>query len=153
MSDEITRQVNNNLTQNVLPSINSGAEAVGGLGGARQGIAQGLAIGQSQAGLAGALANLGGNAYEGDMNRALNGQGQRLNFFNAQGNQDIQRYLAGLQGFQVGSNAPWGALSNFGNVVQPYTGNGTTTTSQGGGAMGAMGGALGAWQLMQMLGK
>jgi hypothetical protein len=223
--DGLQNQYNKNLTRNVLPSIQSGANAVGGIGGARQGIAQGLAMGDSQTGFANAAANLMGNdyeqsqnralqAYQGDQNNALGflnsdrnysmgqgqlglgygnlglgfmngqnnynlgqgglqnqqqqiqnqyqlgqgqlglqGQGQQLDFFNQQGSQDIQRYLAGLQGFQVGSNSPWGPLQNFGGITSPYTGDGTTTqnTSQGGGAMGGLGGALGAWQIMQMM--
>lgn len=70
-ANAITQQYNNNLQNNILPSINSGAMMAGGFGGSRQGVAQGLAIGQSQQGLGNSLANLYGNAYEGDQNRNL----------------------------------------------------------------------------------
>jgi hypothetical protein len=225
----LEHQYNNNLTRNLLPAIQSGAAAVGGIGGSRQGIAQGLAVGDSQAGFANAASNLMGQSYENDQNRALQAYGmnsaqnlgmlnsdrnyalgvgglnnqyglgmgnlglgytqaanqyslgqqqnannrygldlnyqlgvgnqglenqnQQLNFFNQQGSQDIQRYLAQLQGYQVGTNSPWGPLTNFGQITSPYTGNGTTTqdSSQGGGALGGFGGALGAMQLWQLM--
>ena len=68
--DALAQQYNQNLQNNVLPGINSGAMLAGGFGGSRQGIAQGLAIGQSQQALGNSLANLYGNAYENDQNRA-----------------------------------------------------------------------------------
>jgi hypothetical protein len=66
----ITSQVTNNLQRQVLPGINQGAMASGGFGGSRQGIAQGLAIGETNQGLSNSLASLYGNAYEGDQNRS-----------------------------------------------------------------------------------
>ena len=62
----IQQQANQNLTQNLLPAVNSGAVAAGGYGGSRQGIAQGLAMGQTQQGVSNALAGLYGNAYAQD---------------------------------------------------------------------------------------
>lgn len=62
----ITNQVNQNLQQQQLPGINSGAIAAGGFGGSRQGIAQGLAIGQTNQALGNSLSNLYGNAYAQD---------------------------------------------------------------------------------------
>lgn len=73
---------NENLLQNVLPSIRGGAIAAGQYGGSRQGIAEGNAIGQQQKELARATAMFGqnatnaavgakANAYESDSNRAL----------------------------------------------------------------------------------
>lgn len=66
----ITSQVNNNLQRQVLPGINSGAMASGGFGGSRHGIAQGLAIGETNQGLSNSLSNLYGAAYESDQNRS-----------------------------------------------------------------------------------
>jgi hypothetical protein len=68
----ITNQVNNNLQQQQIPGINSGAIAAGGFGGSRQGIAQGLAIGQTNQALGNSLSNLYGNAYAQD--QQLNAQ-------------------------------------------------------------------------------
>jgi len=73
---------NENLLQNVLPSIRGGAIAAGQYGGSRQGIAEGNAIGQQQKELARASSMFGqnatnaavgakANAYESDSNRAL----------------------------------------------------------------------------------
>lgn len=66
----ITNQANQNLMNYQLPAINSGAIAAGGFGGSRQGVAQGLAIGQTNQGITNSLANLYGSAYESDQNRA-----------------------------------------------------------------------------------
>ena len=62
----LQQQSNQNLQQTVLPGINAGAVAAGGYGGSRQGIAQGVAIGNAQAGLNSAAANLYGQSYEAD---------------------------------------------------------------------------------------
>ena len=43
-ANAITQQTTQNLQNNILPSINSGAMAAGGFGGSRQGIAQANAI-------------------------------------------------------------------------------------------------------------
>ena len=69
-ANAITSQANQNLMNYQLPSINSGAIAAGGFGGSRQGVAQGLAIGQTNQGISNSLAGLYGNAYEGDQNRS-----------------------------------------------------------------------------------
>lgn len=69
-ANAITQQATQNLQNNILPGINSGAMMAGGFGGSRQGIAQGLAIGQTNQGITNSLASLYGNAYEGDQNRA-----------------------------------------------------------------------------------
>ena len=66
----ITQQANQNLQNNMLPAINSGAVAAGGYGGSRQGIAQGIAMGQTQQGIANALAGMYGSAYQHDQDLA-----------------------------------------------------------------------------------
>lgn len=65
----ITRRVTNNLNRNILPGVNQNAIAAGGMGGSRQGIAQGLAVGETNQGLSDSLSTLYGNAYEVDQNR------------------------------------------------------------------------------------
>lgn len=107
-ADAITSQYNNNLQQNILPSINSNAIAAGGFGGSRQGIAQGLAIGQSNLGLGNALGNLYGNAYENDQNRALQQQGLNNSYALGQGQlalgnrQADQNYSLGMGNLGLG---------------------------------------------------
>lgn len=84
-ADAITSQANNNLMNYQLPGINSGAIAAGGFGGSRQGVAQGLAIGQTNQGITNSLAGLYSNAYEGDQNRATQQSMQQAQL-------DTQRY-------------------------------------------------------------
>lgn len=69
-ANAITQQANQNLQNNLLPAINSGAVAAGGYGGSRQGIAQGIAMGQTQQGIANALAGMYGSAYQHDQDLA-----------------------------------------------------------------------------------
>lgn len=88
----IQQQANQNLFQNVLPGINSGAGLAGMYGGSRHGIAQGLGIGQSQTGMANALANLYGGAYENDQNRGVQTRGQDLTYNLGMTNAANQRY-------------------------------------------------------------
>ena len=160
-ANAITQQATNNLQQNILPGINSGAVAAGGYGGSRQGIAQGLAIGQTNQGLAAALANLRGNAYQSDQQNQLQrylanmqNQTQRdLGFGNlyAQNRQLDQSqamlganlynmansgYLGQGQGIynvgQTQQNAPWQATQGALGAMSPFSGlGGTTTTQQG----------------------
>lgn len=69
--DQITRQVNDNLQQNIMPGIGNSATAAGQYGGSRQGIAQGLAASRASQDIAGQLSNMYGNAYNQD--RSLQG--------------------------------------------------------------------------------
>lgn len=85
----IATNLTNNFNQSVMPQINAGAVMAGGYGGSRQGIAQGLAMQGLNRDIANAQANLYGQAYESDANRA--------NQFNL-----------GLMQNQLG----WGNLSN-----------------------------------------
>lgn len=71
MAANITRQYTQNLNENILPGVRYGAQAAGGFGGSRQGIAEGKAIEGSNEGLASALANLYGQSYESQQNRDL----------------------------------------------------------------------------------
>jgi hypothetical protein len=106
IAGDITTQSNNNLQRNILPGIRSGAMAAGGLGGSRQGIAEGIAIGDSQRGLSGALGNLFGNdyqsaqgrnlqQYQGDQSYALGNRNTDLGYFN--GANQFNLGVGGLQ--------------------------------------------------------
>lgn len=66
-ANAITGKVTDNLLQTVLPSIRTGATMASGPyagGGTREGVAQGLAIGQTNEELSRALAGLYGGAYQ-----------------------------------------------------------------------------------------
>lgn len=71
MGAGLQKQFNDNLTMNTLPAIRGGAMAAGGVGGSRQGIAEGLATGQSNTGAANAITNLYGQDYGAQMGRNL----------------------------------------------------------------------------------
>ena len=156
--------VNQGLTQQVLPSIGRGAVATGGYGGSRQGIAEGLAIGQAQQGLNQAL----GNMY-------LNSYGMDQNFYNAQRGQDLQQqqqgfnqYLGGLDAnlragqtlYGIGQQqqqAPWTSMQNLMNILNPLMGqtgsNSVKQPDSGGGLSGALGGAFSIAQVLNLLSK
>lgn len=156
-----------------LNQINSSAVGAGGLGGGRQGVAQGVAIGQATTGLDSALANLYGTDWQNQQQNNLTQQGLNNQYTlglgslanTAQANQnsynlglgslDLNSTALGAQLYNQGVNGQWNPISNASSSYSPYTGFGTTTgqTSQGGGAMGALGGALGTWQLVNALGK
>jgi hypothetical protein len=82
----ITNQVNQNLQQQQIPGINSGAIAAGGFGGSRQGIAQGLAIGQTNQALGNSLANLNFNAWNQGEQNALQSRSIDNSYALGQGN-------------------------------------------------------------------
>lgn len=71
MAANITKQYTNNLNSNILPGVRYGAQAAGGFGGSRQGLAEGKAITGSNEALAGALTNLYGTDYTNQQNRDL----------------------------------------------------------------------------------
>jgi hypothetical protein len=153
---------NQNLAQNVMPGIRSGATGAGQYGGTRQGIAEGVAAGNAQTGVNAATAGLFGNAY-----------GQDQNFYTQQRGQDLQQaglganiYNQGNAGnlgigtgqYSVGEqyqNAPLTALQQYSSTISPYKGiNGTQAQidTRGGGIQGVMGGALAGAQIGKNLG-
>jgi hypothetical protein len=135
IADDMQRRTGDLLGQNNL-AIQGNAVGVGGLGGSRQGVAQGIGAGRAADSLQGQVAGLYGQAYEGDMNRLR--QDWTLG--------------AGLMG--QGLNTQFSPLQNTAQVYSPFSGFGSTTQSQqqGGGAMGALGGALGAAQFGSNMG-
>ena len=174
ITNAIQQQANQNLTHNMLPAIGRGSVAVGGYGDSRQGIAEGLAAGQTQQGVSNALAGLYGNAYNADRSYDLGRIGQDQAFYSTQRGQDMQQqgqsfnqYLQGIGALtgmgqsvagigQQQMNAPWYVLNQYANLINPLTGlnssNQTTQPGSGGGLGGALGGALTAAQLMKLLG-
>lgn len=88
-ANAITDQVTNNLQRRILPGINSGSLANNNFGSNRHAIAQGLAIGDTNTGLAGALANMRGNAYTQD-------QQIRAQQEMAQAQMQMQSQIAGM---------------------------------------------------------
>lgn len=64
-------QMFQNYSRNVNPNITGGAEMSGGMGGSRQGIAEGNALGDLFSGGYNFLGNLYGGQYQSDQNRRL----------------------------------------------------------------------------------
>src|SRR5574340_258074 len=63
MAQGLAAQSNQNLMQNVMPQLTSGAIMAGGYGGSRDAITRGIAAGNAQAGLDASIANLYGQDY------------------------------------------------------------------------------------------
>lgn len=133
--DDMQRRHSDVIGQS-LAGIRGNAVGVGGLGGSRQGVAEAQAISQGADNFAGQGFNFMGGLYEGDQNRLR------------------QDWTLGAGLMNQGLNTPYIPLQNTANLFSPFTGFGTTTQTQqqGGGAMGAVGGALGAAQLGKNMG-
>jgi len=153
MADDIGRRTQEMLGQNNL-AIQGNAVAAGGLGGSRQGVAQGTAAGKAADYLQGNLANLYGTAYSQDQNRALQQYGYDQNFYGQQRQQDLSQAGMGSGLLSQGLQTQWAPLQNAAQTYAPFTGFGTTSQSgsSGGGWQGALGGALGAAQLSKNMG-
>lgn len=153
MADDIGRRTQEMLGQNNL-AIQGNAVGVGGLGGSRQGVAQGIAAGKSADYLQGNLSNLYGQAYNSDQNRALQQYGMDQSFYGNQRGQDLSQVGLGSGLVSQGLQTQWSPIQNATQAYSPFTGFGTTTNNQssGGGWQGALGGALGAAQLSKNMG-
>jgi len=96
MAQGIIQQTNRNLNEQIMPGIRSQAVAAGGYGDARQGIAEGLAIGRTNDALTNALANLYGTDYQKAMDRNLSmAQAEmqnRLGYYGVDQNNATARY-------------------------------------------------------------
>jgi hypothetical protein len=157
-----------------LQGIRSNAVGIGGLGGSRQGVAEGLAIGQANDNLSGNLSNLYGQDFTNSQNRnlqkygidtnaALTNQGQMQGFYTAnrgldqQGlqiganlfNQGNQGYINQGQGvYGVGNTqqqAPFNVFNNANSAISPYSGFGSSNTVSGQNGGGLSGIAGGAF--------
>jgi hypothetical protein len=158
----VTDQVTNNLKQNILPGIRSGAQAMGGFGGSRQGIAEGNAITGTNQALGNSLANMGLNAYGMDQNfytgqRGQDIQQQRLGAdlfgmgMTGLGNQGAGMYNAGLSQFNAGAMP----FQTFQGMLSPFTGLNSSQQQTMPGAStagGLLGGLLGGLQLGNLWG-
>lgn len=164
LTNAVTSGVNKNLQERILPGISQGMRATGGLGSSSQGILQSRAVGDANTSIANALAgnflqgqsvnnsyNLGmGGLAAQNRNIDLNQTQLGANLFTqgANGLGSIGTGLTNLGGQQ--QQAPWTVLGNANANMTPYTGLGASTTSssqQGGGLAGLLGGLLGGASL------
>lgn len=165
IADDITRRSQQALGQG-LNMLDSSSIGTGGFGGARQGVAQGLATSRSNDALSGNLANLYGTDWTNQQNRDLQkygidtnafltNQGQNQNFYTSQRGQDLAQIGLGSQLDTQALQNQWYPIQQYANIVGNLSGQNTSTTNssqQGGGAQGAIGGLLGATQLGKNLG-
>lgn len=86
---------------------------------------------------------------------ALGNQNAQNNFYTQQRGQDLQQLGLGADLYNMSQNGAWNPFTNYNNILGNYTGfgNSSSTSSQGGGAMGALGGGLGTLQLLNLLSK
>lgn len=89
-AQNITRGFNRNLQEQVLPGLRSRFIGSGGLGGSRQGIAEGLATARSGEGLSSAITNMYAQDYENSQNRGLQGSIANMNSGLSARNMDLQ---------------------------------------------------------------
>jgi hypothetical protein len=175
IGNAITGAVNQNLQQNILPGINRNSVATGGYGGSRQGVAQGVAAGNASTGLAQALANLYGGAWDAQQGRDLSKYGMD------QGSRTANRQIDLTQN-QQGYNQFWDTINNqlglgkaqttvgneqmaaskdplsfYNDILKTNTGLNksevTTGPTSGGGVAGALGGAMTIADFINLLQK
>lgn len=100
VAQNLTQQSNDNWTRNIAPSLRSGAMAVGGFGGSRQGVVEANALKDQNANLTNTLGNMYLQDYTQGQNRALQSrQGDQsydlglrnndLGFYNASNSYDL----------------------------------------------------------------
>ena len=152
--------LNRNLQENLLPSIRGGALNAGGVGGSRQGIAEGIALRGTQD----ALANANAQTMMGAYGQGLTAQGRALamapqtmsmgmapmDVMNQVGqyNQGIDQQALGadMDRWNYNQQLPWNTIGQYNSLLSgtPW-GSSTTSTAEGGGGSpiaGALGGGL-----------
>ena len=157
--DYLRQQSDFALGQN-LNGIRSNAVGVGGLGGTRQGVAQGIATGLANQGYTGAVSNMLGQDWTNQQNRDLQSRGldvqmrgQDIGWQNQTNQYGLQRDALDSQLVTNGINQSWAPIINAGNLYSQLGGGSVTnSTNTGGGIQGLLGGALGGAQLYKAWG-
>jgi len=157
--------LNRNLSENLLPQIQSGATNAGQSGSSRQGVAEGIALRGTQEAIGRQAANTMGNAYGQGLNARGNALGQSGNMMGlgmlpgaamqqagGQLNAEAQRYIdEAMQRQNFGQQNPWDQIARFQGVAQPISGQGGTETGpnpyQSNPMASALGGGLAGYGL------
>lgn len=149
--------ITDQLTRNWLPQIRSGAVGAGQYGGSRQGIAEGLAMGEASKALSSSAAQtqlgayeqavrqqmMGSSAYPGALNMGY----QPSELLGKQGDvlqqQEAQRLAEEQSRFAWPYTQPWNNLQQYSSILGgvPLGAAGTSTSKTSGGGSG-VGGAL-----------
>ncbi len=167
MADDIGRRTQQGLGQ-AFNGIRSNSVGVGGLGGSRQGVAEGVATSGAMDSMQGQLAGLFGTDYTNSMNRNLQaygidsstwlgarGQnqnyalgvgglenqryGQDQSFYTAQRGQDLQQTGMGANIYDMGVKGGWIPLDKASDIYKGYTGLNSSQTTGGQSGGGASG--------------
>jgi hypothetical protein len=168
----LTAQSNQNLMQNVLPSIGRGAQAAGMYGSSRQGTAEGQAMGNAQTGLNSALAGMYSQAYGQDQQYDLGLRSNDLGFANLDANINNSNFSNQLAGANFGlsvydrmngygqqditnatnmQNTPINYFNQFNQNANAIAGQGGTSTNSQTNPGNPYIGALGGLQLGSQL--
>ncbi len=151
------RPLQENLTENVLPNIRSGAIQAGAFGGSRQGIAETGATREFLRGAGDITSQIATRAYEQERKAQalapqLMQQGIQTELLAPQvqgqvGQQQQQQQQQlideAFQQYQMGQDYPWDVLGRYANIVLPASGQGGTTVGTKSGGANPLGGALG----------
>lgn len=143
-TDFLKQQMGDYLGRN-LRGIRSNFVGSGGLGGSRQGIAEGQAIGDSVNSFGGQVANMLSGNYQFDRNLNTNSYATHRGL-------DLQQEQLGANMLNQSTQMPWTPYTNASNMYSQYTGlgsqdNGTNWGQVLGGAMSgaALAGKMGLW--------
>ncbi|ATB52658.1 putative DNA injection protein [Vibrio phage vB_VspS_VS-ABTNL-3] len=140
-----TTAANKQLTEGMLPAVRSGASASGNYGSTRQGIAEGVAQGQTADALAGANANVLSDAYSQGLKQQMAGMGylKQIQDMDTQGNNALFDYENLLKQDAQGqldmdywnkTEAPWQGLDRWSQLLFPAAGLGSSSQTQTPGA-------------------
>lgn len=148
------RSNTNDMLGSALLGIQGNSVASGGLGGSRQGVAQGTALGKAADYMSGNISNLLGGMYENQANRNMQQYGMDMDFYGQQRGQDLAQTQLGGSLINSGLNTQWTPINNTANIYSMFSGlgNTTSTNSSGGGWQGALGGGLGMLGLGSQMG-
>ena len=125
------QQITDAFNTNILPSIKGESVLTGGIGGSRQGVAEGLAAGKTAQAIAGSNADILNQAYLAGLSAQAKGLtlapttlSAPLSLYNAAGNVGQQQQ----QLEQLKLDAPAQGLQRLGELLGQSTGGGSTTT-------------------------
>lgn len=136
--DQTTRDISQNLNENIMPRIDQGALANNAYGGSRQGVAQGRAIESANREAGDASSRIRSGAFESGEQRKLQAANSMLGAA-GQGDRYTQALQQqGLQGAQMGRGlfqdlaGITGQQASMAPMLQAYEGQNQNTALQGG---------------------
>lgn len=158
MADTIQGRLNRNLMENQLPGIRGGALAAGQVGGSRQALAEGQAIGRTNEAYGDAMAQLYSDAYGKGLDQQYRGAATAPSTMQAmmmpsEMVANVGAYNRGeaelalqdqMARHEFNQNRPYSNLQNYMNIVQGNPWGSTSSSEMAGGSRGFNpGGAIG----------